>query len=97
MAARIDTDLWLQSRRIAVTKSQIAALDASRLRLIEMSDLAEATALAARISGLRKNLEYQKHVLVAMQARTGLRRHDDARAIRRPSALRPDRAVAAAS
>ena len=58
----------------AVTKAQIAALDETRLRLIEMSDLFAVNALAARINELRKYLEYQEHVLVAMEARRAMRR-----------------------
>jgi hypothetical protein len=80
MTAGVDADLWLQLRRVAMTKGQIAALDEIRLRLIEMSDLFAANAVAERLDGLRNELDYQRHVLVAMQARMAVKRVDQSRA-----------------
>ena len=74
MAACVDSALWLQSRRIGETKGRIAALDDIRLRLIEMSDIAAADALAAQLDGLRKDLEYQQQVMVAIEARAAVGR-----------------------
>jgi hypothetical protein len=74
MAARIDNDLRLQSRRIAVTKSRIAALDEGGLWLTDMSDLISPDSVAARREALQKDLDYQRNVLVAMQARMAVRR-----------------------
>jgi predicted component of type VI protein secretion system len=74
MAACVDNDLWLQSRRIAVTKSKIAVLDEGGLWLTEMSDAFSPDSVAARMEALQKDLDYQRNVLVAMQARMAVRR-----------------------
>ena len=74
MTIGVDTDLRLQSRRIAVTRGLIAGLDDIRLRLIEMSDVAAADAMAARIDRLQEDLEHQNHIMVAIQARAAIRR-----------------------
>jgi hypothetical protein len=74
MAVDVDNDLWLQSHRIGLAKGRIAALDDIRLRLIEMADVAAANALAGLVDRLRKDLDYQNQVMVAMQARAAVTR-----------------------
>ena len=80
MTVDVDTDLWLQLRRTAMIRGQIAALAEIRLRLIEMSDVVAANAVAERLDGLRTNLDYQRHVMVAMQARMAVRRLEQSKA-----------------
>jgi hypothetical protein len=97
MAACVDSALWLQSRRIGETKGRIAALDDIRLRLIEMSDIAAAETLAGQLERLRKDLDYQQQVMVAMQARAVVGRPEQAgTADLRSMKLRSDRAALAA-
>ncbi len=74
MAEDVDNALWLQSRRMAFAKGRIAALDDIRLRLIEMADVAGATAVAALVDRLRRDLDYQTQVRVAMEARAAVTR-----------------------
>jgi hypothetical protein len=74
MVGDVANDLWLQSRRIGLAKGRIAALDDIRLRLIEMGDCAGANAVAALVDRLRRDLEYQTQVRVAMEARAAVTR-----------------------
>jgi len=59
---------------MALAKGRIAALDDIRLRLIEMADVAGATAVAALVDRLRRDLDYQIQVRVAMEARAAVTR-----------------------
>ena len=73
MAAGVDIEIWLQSHRLNETRRQIAALRDVLMLLVEMADVAAADAMAARLDRLQKDLEYQNHVMVAMQARAEVR------------------------
>jgi hypothetical protein len=97
MAACVESALWLQSRRIGEAKGRIAALDDIRLRLIEMSDIAAADALSVQLDRLRKDLDHQQQVMVAMQARVVVGRAEQAgTADLRSMKVRSDRAALAA-
>ncbi len=82
MSGDVGSELWLQSRRIGETRGRLAALEDIRLRLIEMSDCAAAEALGAQIDGMRRCLDYQQSVLVAMRARVAIRGMDGMSAMR---------------
>ncbi len=82
MSGDVDYEFWLQSRRIGEMRGRLAALEDIRLRLIEMSDLGAADALGVQIDGLRRCLDYQQRVLVAMRARLAIKGMDAISAMR---------------